>query len=77
MNADILVNAIATKFRTTVAPYEQPSLPHPGYALTLPNEVYSGSNLFAIQKTFDGAFHFDILFDSGSVKEKLTSTSSR
>jgi mannosyl-oligosaccharide glucosidase len=45
--------------------------PDPSFVLRLPNEVYSGSNLFAVQKIFDGKFQFDIFFESGSAKQKL------
>lgn len=45
--------------------------PDPSFVLHLPNEVYSESNLFAVQKLFDGKFQFDIFFESGSAKQKL------
>ncbi|KAF8459900.1 glycoside hydrolase family 63 protein [Gautieria morchelliformis] len=50
---------------------EEQGPPDPSFVLRLPNEVYSGSNLFAVQKIFDGKFQFDIFFESGSAKQKL------
>ena len=50
----------------------QDSPPDPSFVLQLPDDVYSGSNLYAVQKFFDGPFRFDVYFDSGSVKQKLT-----
>jgi mannosyl-oligosaccharide glucosidase len=33
--------------------------------------VYTGSNLYAVQKMFEGKFQFDVFFESGSGKQKL------
>ena len=57
-----------------IAPYQDSSvgMPDPSFVLQLPDDVYIGSNLYAVQKLFDGPFQFDIYFDSGSVKQKLT-----
>ncbi|TFY83454.1 hypothetical protein EWM64_g561 [Hericium alpestre] len=50
------------------------SYPDPSYVLQLSNDALSGSNLFAVQKSFDGKFQFDVLFESKSAKQKLSST---
>jgi len=47
--------------------------PDPSFVLQLPDEVYTGSNLYAIQKSFDGKFQFDVFFESASSKQKLNS----
>lgn len=47
-------------------------VPDPSFVLQLADEVYFGSNLYAVQKTFDGQFQFDVFFESGSAKQKLT-----
>ena len=57
--------------QAAVASYKD-SPPDPSFVLQLPDDVYSGSNLYAVQKIFEGPFQFDIYFDSGSVKQKLT-----
>lgn len=48
--------------------------PDPSFILQLPDEVYTGSNLFAVQKIFDATFQFDVFFESGSSKQKLSCT---
>ena len=48
----------------------QKGYPDPAFIFQLPDEVYTGSNLFAVQKHFDGAFQFDVFFESG--KQKLS-----
>ena len=60
--------------QAAVAPYQNSPLgvPDPSFVLQLPDDVYSGSNFYAVQKFFDGPFQFDIYFDSGSIKQKLT-----
>ncbi|KAG6914889.1 hypothetical protein DXG01_014733 [Tephrocybe rancida] len=73
---DAILNALISRAREIVASYQDPAAgpPDPSYVLQLPDEVYSGSNLYAVQKLFDGAFQFDVLFESGSSKQKLSST---
>ncbi|KAH9946321.1 glycoside hydrolase [Epithele typhae] len=46
--------------------------PDAAFIFQLPDESYTGSNLYAVQKHYDGPFHFDIFFQSG--KQKLTSS---
>jgi mannosyl-oligosaccharide glucosidase len=41
-------------------------LPDPAFILTMGNVVAQDSNFYAVQKTFDGAFSFDVIFDSQS-----------
>lgn len=57
----------------TLKPYQQAetSPPDPSFLFQLPNEVRSSSNLFAVQKTFDGEFQFDIFFESSSTNQGL------
>ncbi|KAI0747882.1 glycoside hydrolase [Daedaleopsis nitida] len=53
--------------------YKEPGkgYPDPAFVLQLPDEFYSSSNLFAVQKHYDGPFQFDVFFESG--KQKLSS----
>ncbi|TFL06922.1 glycoside hydrolase [Pterulicium gracile] len=55
--------------------YQDPkaSPPDPAFTLQLSDETYSNSNLYAIQKFFEGSFQFDVLYDSGSSNQKLDS----
>jgi mannosyl-oligosaccharide glucosidase len=48
------------------------AVPDPAFVLQLADEVYFGSNLFAVQKTFDGPFQFDVFFESASAKQILS-----
>ncbi|KAK2460565.1 hypothetical protein APHAL10511_007035 [Amanita phalloides] len=70
---DIILKPLIEHARELVAPYTDPSKgpPDPSYVLRLPNEVSVGSNLFAVQKTFDGHFQFDVYYESASNKQKL------
>ncbi|KAH9053836.1 glycoside hydrolase [Lactarius vividus] len=47
--------------------------PDPSFTLQLSDETFSGSNLFAIQKFFDGKFQFDVFFESRSSHANLNS----
>src|SRR6266481_7015985 len=72
-SSDVIMPKILPGAQAAVASYQkkEQGAPDPSFVLHLPNEVYSGSNLFALQKLFDGKFQFDIFFESGSVKQKL------
>ena len=71
---DFVMKSISEHAQAAVAPYQNSPLgvPDPSFVLQLPDDVYTGSNLYAVQKFFDGSFQFDVYFDSGSVKQKLT-----
>lgn len=71
---DILTQAILKHAQVAVAPYSDPATgpPDPAFTLHLPDEVYTGSNLYAVQKFFDGEFQFDVFFESASGKHKLS-----
>lgn len=50
--------------------YRQTDLaPDPSFILQLPDESVTGSNLYAVQKLFDGEFQFDVIFQSGSATQ--------
>ncbi|KIL68625.1 glycoside hydrolase family 63 protein [Amanita muscaria Koide BX008] len=70
---DVILGPLVDHARELVAPYTNPSAdpPDPSYTLQLPNEVMMGSNLFAVQKMFDGPFQFDVYYDNASNKQKL------
>ena len=71
---EVIMKSILEHGQAAVAPHQNSPLgvPDPSFVLQLPDDVYTGSNLYAVQKFFDGSFQFDIYFDSGSVKQKLT-----
>ncbi|KAG8861996.1 Processing alpha glucosidase I [Tulasnella sp. 330] len=57
---------IATKYQE-----QQKSLPEPAFLLALPDDITSGSNIYAIQKQFEGEFTFDIFYESASGGHRL------
>lgn len=76
MCKDHILKELVERAREAVQPYRDPQvgLPHPSWILQLPDDVYTGSNLFAFQKSFDGPFQFDVLYESASAKQKLSCT---
>ncbi|KAH9853984.1 glycoside hydrolase [Lenzites betulinus] len=72
---DIIQGAIVRTAQESAAPYKDAGkgFPDPAFVLQLPDEVYTGSNLFAVQKHYDGPFQFDVFFESASAKQKLSS----
>ncbi|PSR88880.1 hypothetical protein PHLCEN_2v5029 [Hermanssonia centrifuga] len=71
-----ILQSIIQHAKEVIAPYqEHPSgPPDPSFVLQLPNEVFTGSTMYAVQKIFDGPFEFDVFFESASAKQKLTSS---
>lgn len=67
------MEAIMRNAQESLVPFNDPSkgAPDPSFTLQLPDEIYSGSNLYAVQKTFQGEFEFDVFFESASAKQKL------
>lgn len=49
--------------------------PDPSWVLQLSDETLSNSNLYAVQKMFDGKFQFDVFFESASANQKLSCSS--
>jgi mannosyl-oligosaccharide glucosidase len=49
-------------------------VPSPAFTLQVSNSIQTGSNLFAVQKTFDGPFQFDVFYESVSANHKLDGT---
>ena len=74
---EVILKTILEHGRDVVLPYtnQQKGHPDPSYVLSLPNDVLSGSNVYGVQKHFDGPFQFDVIFDSASNTQKITRTS--
>lgn len=72
---DFIVGHTNERFEKILNKYGRENLPDPALLLSLSNEVAYGSNLFAIQKTFEGAFTLDIYYDSGSPGSALDAQS--
>ncbi|CCM02864.1 uncharacterized protein FIBRA_04976 [Fibroporia radiculosa] len=71
-----LIKNILTHGQEVLSPYtESPlGLPDPSFGLQFSDDVYTGSNLYAVQKMFDGPFQFDVFYESASAKQKLSAT---
>lgn len=72
---EILIQTIIKRANDVLQPYLDPAVgvPDPSFVLHLPDEAFTGSNLYAVQKFFDGPFQFDVLYESASAKQKLSS----
>ncbi|KAF6764909.1 glycoside hydrolase [Ephemerocybe angulata] len=70
---ETILKTIVDFFQSKATTYQAPNYPDPSFLITLPDDVYSNSNLYAVQKTFDGPFQFDVFFESASAKQKLSS----
>ncbi|KAK7023769.1 mannosyl-oligosaccharide glucosidase [Favolaschia claudopus] len=70
---EVILQQVIKRAQEILAPYKDGNPPDPSFVLQLPDEVYTASNLYAIQKSFDGEFQFDVFFESASSKQKLSS----
>ncbi|THH15032.1 hypothetical protein EW146_g5398 [Bondarzewia mesenterica] len=70
---EVIIQDILKRAQDALVPYQNPAggAPDPSFVLQLGDETLSGSNLFAVQKSFDGKFQFDVFFESKSAKQKL------
>ena len=74
MFIDLLMDSVLKHAQQAITPYQDPEggAPDASFVLQLPDEVYSSSNLYGVQKSFDGEFSFDVYFESASAKQKLS-----
>ncbi|KAI0060895.1 glycoside hydrolase [Artomyces pyxidatus] len=72
---EFIMQDVLKHAREVMAPYENlgTAPPDPSFVLQLSDDVLSGSNMYAVQKSFEGPFEFDIFFESKSANTKLTS----
>lgn len=73
-SSELIMNNLVEHAREAVEPFKDPGavIPDPSHVLQLSDDVYTNSNLFALQKSFDGEFQFDVFFESASAKQKLS-----
>lgn len=71
---DAILQNIIKHAQETLQSYRDPETgpPDPSFVLQLTDDVYTGSNLYAVQKLFDGEFSFDVFYESGSSAHKLS-----
>ncbi|KAI0319816.1 glycoside hydrolase [Amylostereum chailletii] len=72
---DVIMQQIMMHARDALQPFQSAGggAPDPSFVLQMNDETLSTSNLFAVQKFFDGEFQFDIFFESKSAGYKLSS----
>ncbi|GJE97097.1 glycoside hydrolase family 63 protein [Phanerochaete sordida] len=72
---EYILTSMINYAKQAILPYQDSTTtpPDPSFVLHLPDEVFTGSTLYAVQKIFDGPFQFDVLFESASAKQKLSS----
>lgn len=71
---EYILASIIQHAKDSIAPYQDSGQtpPDPSFILQLPDEVLTGSNLYAVQKIFDGPFQFDVFFENSKAKQRLT-----
>jgi mannosyl-oligosaccharide glucosidase len=69
---NVIFSVMKPEVDALVEQYGQENLPPPWQIFTIPNDIKDG-NFHMVQKVFQGAFEFDILFNSGSAPKALTS----
>lgn len=68
----LLFGQLRSTVEEYIEKYGEENAPPPEQVYTLDNKIGPG-NLHLVQKVFQGAFEFDVLYSSGSAPEKLTS----
>ncbi|KAA1099946.1 Processing alpha glucosidase I [Puccinia graminis f. sp. tritici] len=63
---DSIVSAINEFVHPMIEKYTVQDMPDPCLVLTLPNEISYGSNLYALQRSYEAPFELDIYFDGDS-----------
>lgn len=70
-----ILQNIIKQAQETLNSYRDPTMgaPEPSFVLRLTDDIYTGSNLYAIQKSFEGEFSFDVFFESAASKDQKLS----
>lgn len=66
-----MFTAMKPEIEAMIEKYGTDSPPPPAQLFTVPNHPGSG-NIHFVQQVFQGAFEFDILFESGSASEPVS-----
>ncbi|KAI0033259.1 glycoside hydrolase [Vararia minispora EC-137] len=72
---DAFLELLLAHAKEVLDPFQKPGTPppDPSYTLQLPDVNHESSNMFAVQKFFDGPFQFDVFYESKSAKHELSS----
>ncbi|KAH0384826.1 glycoside hydrolase, partial [Aureobasidium melanogenum] len=68
----VLFSSMKTSLDKYIETYTAEAMPPPMQAFTIPNAPGAG-NMHFVQKVFEGAFEFDVIFSSGSGPEPIKS----
>ena len=73
IDSEIVMKSIVERANDVLLTHKdrEKSIPDPSFGLRLPDDVEPSSNLFVIQKVFQGSFQFDVFFESGDLSGKL------
>jgi mannosyl-oligosaccharide glucosidase len=63
---DILLQEIVKGAQEKVKRHGQDSPPDPAILFSLPNELHTGANFFAFERTYEGPFSLDVFYDTSS-----------
>ncbi|KAG1883181.1 glycoside hydrolase [Suillus subluteus] len=67
---DYIIQSIVDRASPIVEKYRAAEqAPDPSFILQLPDDILTASNLFAVQKSFEGEFQFDVFFESASANQ--------
>ncbi|KAL9615923.1 MAG: hypothetical protein Q9160_009149 [Pyrenula sp. 1 TL-2023] len=69
---NVMFGMMKTEVDALIAKYGQDNAPPPYHMFAIPNNVQTG-NLHLVQKTFQGEFEFDIVFNPSSTPSSLSS----
>ncbi|QRV86063.1 glycoside hydrolase family 63 protein [Ceratobasidium sp. AG-Ba] len=74
---EVLLKRLIDNAQELIKPWndQQQLLPDASFVLSLPDEVLSGANLYAVQKTFEGSFSFDVYYQSASANTQIDAES--
>ncbi|KAG9040707.1 Processing alpha glucosidase I, partial [Serendipita sp. 407] len=71
---EYLYQHLGYRAQAIIMPYkDEPVKPDPAFVITMGNTIARESNFYAVQKTYDGTFSFDVVFDSQSAGTKVDS----
>ena len=70
---EFIQSALVSKAKVLLEQYKTngEGYPDPSFAIQFPDDVYLNSNFYAIQKTFDGPFQFDIIYQNQDTQQTI------
>lgn len=64
--ADAIISNIYETAQKVLAPYKDATTgpPDPAFALRMTNDIFANSNLYALQKFYEGPFQLDVYYEN-------------